>query len=100
MASVIGIGCDEVVTWTGATAGGAYLNAATVTYSLKTATGTTLGSGTLTYTAASSGDYAGTIESTVTSLLTEGAVVYVEYTLVSGSYNDFRRREFVARYRD
>lgn len=100
MSAILGIGCDETVTWTGASAGGSYLNSATVTYSLKTATGTTLGTGTLSYTAASSGDYAGTIESTVTALLSEGVVYYVEYTLVSGSYNDFRRREFVARYRD
>jgi hypothetical protein len=73
-------------------AGGGYLNSATVTYAVKTVTGTTLtgGTGSFSYTAASNGDYTATIESTVTTLMTPGATYVCEVTISSGSYNDKR----------
>lgn len=101
MATAIYIAADRTVTYSGASAGGSYLNSATVTYSLKDATLTTVsgGTGTLSYVAASNGNYSGTIESTVTSTLTAGEKYYLDITLVSGSYDDFRRLELYAEYR-
>lgn len=101
------IGCDETLTWSGATvtvAGSAsYLNAATVTYAIKDAAGTAVtgATGTLAYVAASSGNYEGTLESSVLTAanFTEGAAYLVEFTLVSGSYNGFRRLVCRAAYR-
>jgi len=102
MSSVLFIACDHNVTLTGLTAGGSYLNAATVTYALKTGLGVTVtgGTGTMTYTAASNGNYTGTIESTVTTLLSEGAGYRLEVTISQGNNDDFRVLQFTARYRD
>lgn len=102
MASPIFINADNNVTWTGATGGGSYLNSATVTYALKTTSGTTVsgGTGTLSYVSASNGDYSGTIESSVTTSLSEGAVYLLQITLVSGSYNDYRQLEVVGTLRE
>lgn len=88
MPGVLLIGCDHDVSVTGLTAGGGYLNAATVTYALYDATGTAVanGSGTLSYTAASNGNYTGAIESTVTAGLTEGGRYTLRYEVVSGGY--------------
>ena len=95
------IGCDmtESIEWL--SVGGSYLNSATVTYALKDAAGTTLpgGTGSYSYTAASDGDYTATIEGTVTALMTAAAEYWLEVTIVSGSYNDFRRLRRVAAYR-
>lgn len=97
------IGADHHVRWTGAKIEGTstYLNAATVAFQLKNADGTNVtgGSGTCAYVAASSGNYLGVIESTVTAGLTEGAIYRLETTLVEGAYNDLRRWELVAQYR-
>jgi hypothetical protein len=102
MAEPIFINADNEVSWTGATANGSYLNSATVTYALKTITGATVsgGTGTLSYVAASNGNYLGTIESTVTTLLTEGTVYLLQITLSQSSYNDFRQLEVVGTYRE
>lgn len=101
MADTIYIGSDHTITLEGLTGNGVYLNAATVTYALKTSAGTTVtnGTGSLTYTAASNGDYTGTIESTVTSTLTDGALYRLEITITESPYNDFRRLDLWATYR-
>ena len=85
----------------GLSAGGSFLNAATITYAIKTATGAAVsgGTGSYSYTAASDGDYTATIESTVTSAFSDGAAYYLEVTITSGSYNDFRRLKRIAQYR-
>lgn len=101
MATALYIGADHTVTYSGMTAGGSYQNSATVTYALKDAVLSTVsgGTGTLSYVAASSGNYSGSIESTVTSTLTAGQVYFLDITASQGSYNDFRRLELYAEYR-
>lgn len=87
------IGCDHTVSVTGLRiAGGAHLNAATITYSLQSTDGTEItgGSGSLTYTPASDGDYTGTIESTVTALLTNKVLYLLILTIAESPYNDKR----------
>lgn len=86
----IPIGGDYALTLTGLSGGGAFLNSATVTYELKSPAGTTVGSGTMTYTAASNGNYAATIESTVTELLTANYRYKLCVTISQSSYNDYR----------
>lgn len=76
----------------------AAITTATVTYSLKDASLVELGTGTLSHVSA--GDYLGVIESTVTDDLTENATYYVDVTIVSSSYNDFRRIKCTAVYRE
>lgn len=93
------IGCDMEAPYEGATADGAYLNAATVTWELFTAAGVSVGNGTCAYVASSNGNYLGVIESTVTATLTPGRKYRLVYTLVSGSVNDARRLDCVAAYR-
>lgn len=96
------IGCDHAFTMTGLQDNtGAYLNAATVTYTIYTAAGVavTNGTGTLSYVAASNGNYAGTIESTVTSTLTQGNDYYADVPISQSTLNDFRRYVFIAEYR-
>lgn len=95
------IGEDMTETLDALTAGGSYLNAATITYALKDRSGTTItgGTGSYSYTASSDGDYTATIESTVTSLLSEDVLYYLWVTIVSGSYNGSRRLERRAKYR-
>ena len=68
------------------------LNSATCTYALTTAAGVAVsgGTGTLTYVAASSGNYRGTIESTVTATLTAGSRYKVVITFSQGLYQDSR----------
>lgn len=89
MANVIRRGSDHDITVTGLYGGTGYLNSATVTYELLDAAGTAIagGSGTLDYTAASNGDYAGVMESTVTETLTPGARHTLIYTAVQGQFN-------------
>ena len=101
MPNVLYIGSDTTLTLTGLSAGGSYLNSATVTYAIKTAAGAAVtgGTGSYSYTAASNGDYTATVESTVTDDLTDGALYYVEVTISSGSYQDFRRIPHRACYR-
>ena len=89
-----------------------YLNAATVTYTLTDTVGTTTvggmtvpgttitgGTGTLSYIAASNGNYTGTIDKAVTSLLTAGAKYYLYVPISEGGRDGFRRLELVAEFR-
>lgn len=106
MANQLGISADGTISLTGLsyeTAAGVvtYLNAATVTYSLKTAAEAAVsgGTGTLSYTAATNGNYQGSIESTVTSTLTAGTMYLLDVTVVEGTRNDFRRLEVYVGYR-
>lgn len=99
-ADVYYISSDMTEKITGLSAGGSYLNTATITYALKNAIGDTLvgGTGSYTYTAASNGNYTAPIESTVTTLMSEGATYYLHVTIVSGNYNAFFRLERWANY--
>ena len=101
MADVYFINCDMTESLTGLSAGGGYLNSATVTYAVKDASGATLsgGTGSYSYTAASNGNYTATIESTVTALMTPGHTYVCEVTITSGSYNDKRYLRRKAVYR-
>lgn len=93
------IGSDRTVTWTGARAGGSYLNSATVTWALKTLSGTSVATGSLSYQSGSNGNYVGTIASSVTGGLTENDYYYLEVTLSQSGYDDFRRLYCKAQYR-
>ncbi len=95
------IGVDFDLGFTGATAAltGAPLNSGTCTYVLKDSDGATIGSGVLTYVAASAGDYYGTIESTVTTTLEDGAEYVLTISFVQGGYNDRRVLNLFAAYR-
>lgn len=85
------IGSDWYATLNGAQDSGTgdYLNTATVTAAVYSAAGAAVSGGgvTLTYVAASNGNYRGTLESTVTALLTAGAAYEVRYTLSQGNYD-------------
>lgn len=77
----------------------AYVNDATMTYTLKTAAGvavTGASAVSMPYVAASSGNYRGTMDSSVSGTLTNDTVYYLEIS-VSGSV--FRRIACVAQYR-
>ena len=89
-ADVYYISSDMTEKITGLSAGGSYLNTATITYALKNAIGDTLAGGT--------GNYTAPIESTVTTLMSEGATYYLHVTIVSGNYNAFFRLERWANY--
>ncbi len=93
------IASDREVRWVGARAGGNYLNAATVTWSLKTFSGTLVSSGSMVYQTGSDGNYVGTVPSTVTSGLTEHDTYYLDCTFSQGGYDDFRRLVCKAQYR-
>lgn len=99
MARDIVQGSDFNLTLNGArlSATGAYLNAATVTYTLYTAAGVSVSTGTLTYVTSSNGNYLGVIESTVTSTLTAGASYYVRFTLAEGTADLADRLDLIAR---
>lgn len=99
--SALFIGADMDVFYSGASVAstGAYLNAGTCTYVLTDSAGATVGTGTLAYVAASNGDYAGTIESTVTALLDEDEQCELTITFVQSGYNDSRVIPMRAAYR-
>lgn len=101
MPNVLYINADSTLSLTGLSAGGSYLNSATVTYAIYTAAGEAVsgGTGSYSYTAASNGDYTATVESTVTADLTDGAMYTVRVTISSGAYNDHRRIPHRACYR-
>lgn len=79
---------------------GAFLNAGTCTYILKKSDGTTVtgGTGSLSYVSGSDGDYRGTIESTVTTLLKNGDPYWLEVTFAEGGLDRFWRLPCVAQY--
>jgi hypothetical protein len=105
MAGVWHIGADEVESLTGLSAGGDYLNSATVTYALTDAAGVAVEvdevpvTGSYTYTTSSDGDYTAVIQSEVTGVLVDGRKYILEVTIVSGDYDDFRKLERRAQYR-
>lgn len=117
MADLLHINEDAKVTMTGLSytsdAGVlTYLNAATITYTLTSVVGTTTvggmtvpgttvsgGTGTLSYVAASNGNYTGTIDKAVTSLLSDGSKYYLYTPIAEGSRDGFRRLELRAEYR-
>jgi hypothetical protein len=77
----------------------AYVNDATMTYTLKTAAGVAVTGASaisMPYVAASDGNYRGTMDSSVSGTLTNDTVYYLEIS-VSGSV--FRRISCVAQYR-
>lgn len=101
--ATIPIGGDFDLYATGASirATAAYLNAATVTYTLYEADATTAvsgGTGTLTYVAASNGNYLGRVESTVTATLVRGRAYWVKFELSEGSYNAAAWKQYWADY--
>lgn len=75
------------------------LNTGTCTWTLKDADGLTVGSGTLAYVAASSGDYAGVMQSTVTGALEVDAPYTLTILFSQGSYQDARVIPMRAAYR-
>jgi hypothetical protein len=87
------------VSWTGARAAGNWLNSATVTWSLEEFDGTEVATGSLDYTAASNGNYTGTISDSITGMLTLDSYYYLYLTLVQGGYNGKRRLACKAEYR-
>lgn len=97
---------DNAITLTGLTNRNtaAYVNDATVTYSLRTAastspgTGTELASGTLAYVAASSGNYRAVLESSAATLA-PGTAYYLWVAVSSSTLNGTRRLRCVAQYR-
>ena len=92
------IGADHDVTYNDAAVLGVPQTTGTCTWELKTVAGVSLGTGSLTHS--TGGDYAGTVESTVTALLTEGTAYHLFITFVQGSNNDFRRLVREATYRE
>ncbi len=93
--NVLGIGSDMDIGLTGvrASATGTYLNSGSATWELFDADGDSAGTGAMAYVAASDGDYAGTIESTVTNDLEENAFYALVYTFSQGGYQlEIRRR--------
>ena len=101
MPGTIPIGSDfsAIIQGVRNTVSGAALTTATVTFQLYTAAGVAVAgaSGTASYVAASAGtandaEFAGTIESTTTATLTDGALYYNRYT-ISASGVDFTSSE-------
>lgn len=106
------VGCDNLVEWDGLYDRAAmidagrtepiaadYINDATVEFVLKPAAGgSNVATGSCSYVASSNGFYRGTIEDGTT--LTVGTKYALEVTATaSGDRVDFRRIEYVARYR-
>jgi hypothetical protein len=95
------IGSDNLVEWDGLYDNvlAAYINDATVAFALKPAAGgANVASGSMAYVASSDGLYRGTIEDGTT--LTAGTKYALEVTATaSGDRVDFRRIEYVAKYR-
>lgn len=94
------IGSDNNIILTGMrdSVDDSYLNSATVTYAIYAAEGyvrgtsspIASGTGSLSYVSASNGNYRGTIDSTVTTTLTEEDWYYVVITFDQSSYEDER----------
>lgn len=79
------LGCDFDVFTEETRTASAYLDAATVTWTLYQSDKTTsVSSGSLTYTTDSNGDYLGVIPATVTGTLTVGSTYYVKIVVAEG----------------
>jgi hypothetical protein len=101
---VLSIGSDNMVRLDQLTnaSTAAYVNSATVTFTLKDATGAVYNgqSGvSMPYIAASNGRYEGTIPNGTTSLMSPNQLFTVEITATSGSIVLFRRLSCIAKYR-
>jgi len=101
MSLVLYVGEDMAIKMTGLknVITGSYVNDATMTYTLKTAAGVAVTGASaisMPYVAASSGDYRGTMDATVSATLSADTLHYLEIT-VSGSV--FRRIPCVAQHR-
>ncbi len=83
---------DNLIRWDGMAraSDGAYVNDATVTFSLKDSDDEELVSGSMPYVSGSNGRYQGTVQSTV-GLGDVDDVVWLEVTAVSGALDGFRR---------
>jgi hypothetical protein len=108
MAVVLYLNADNNIKVTGLSDAdsGDYLNSATVTYVIKNEAGSTItnGTGTLSYVTASNGNYLGVVDSAVmvtTSAIpfTLTGVFFIEITVDSSAYEDFRRIPCTVAYR-
>jgi hypothetical protein len=99
MASSIFISADATLSYSTATGGGSALTTGTCTYAIKDSTGATVAGGTGTLSHTSAGTYTGTIESTITALLSQKQFYFIEITFAQSPYNDFRRIQYLADYR-
>jgi hypothetical protein len=78
----------------------AYINSATVTFTLKDSAGAAVqGPTSMGYVAASNGRYEGVITNATSTGLSQTEAYTVEVTATSGSYVLFRKLSCVARYR-
>lgn len=73
-----------------------YLNSGTCTWKLLDEARSEISNGTLSYVAASNGKYTGTIESTVTNLLTRYKAYFIIITFAQTVYNDEREIRCIA----
>ncbi len=91
---------DNLIRWDGMTraSDGAYVNDATVSWSLKDSDDAEIAAGALTYVAGSNGRYQGVLRSDV-ELGAINSVVWLEVTAVSGVLNGFRRIQGRVTYR-
>ena len=99
---VISIGSDNLVRLDQLTnaSTGAYINNATVTFTLKDSSGNIiLSAQPMNYVAASNGRYEGTIPNANTSTMSVNSTWTVEITAQSGSLVLFRRLSCIAKYR-
>jgi len=102
MIEVISIGSDNIVRLDVLTnaSSGAYINNATVTYTLKDSTGAVvLSNQSMTYVAASNGRYEGTMPQSTTTTMAVNAQYTVEISATSGGLTLFRRLSCIAKYR-
>lgn len=102
MLEVISIGSDNIVRLDGLTnsSSGAYINSATVTYTLKDSTGAAvLSNQAMAYVAASNGRYEGTIPNGTTVTMAQNAQYSIEITATSGGSVLFRKLSCIAKYR-
>lgn len=101
---VLAIGSDNLVRLDALTnaSSGAYVNSATVTFTLKDSTGAVFGglSGvSMPYVASSNGRYEGTIAASVSATMTPNAVFTIEITATFAGTTLFRRLSCIAKYR-
>src|SRR6266481_40142 len=102
MIEVISIGSDNIVRLDALTnaSSGAYINNATVTFTLKDATGAVVGGlagVSMPYVAASNGRYEGTIPNGTSLAL--NAFYTIEVTAIAGALQIFRKLSCIAKYR-
>jgi len=102
MIEIISIGSDNIVRLDALTnaSSGAFINNATVTFTLKDSTGAVvLNNQTMSYLAASNGRYEGTIPNSTTGSMAQNAQYTIEITATSGALVLFRKLSCIAKYR-